>query len=233
MIDLVKLQEDWTHKLLSEPALARINIMQLRKMVISSQVDFKLLTKAPRNGRLGCGAVVEMPTFSVPSQPAPGPQGAFELTVLVAEMPTLNTNATTGTLQSAEEVAMTILEIGHRFFVRDTAEFVAAKQAMEPAEFEAGHVAYRVRFAFLHAPTPAARVAVPEIAETAGLVTLTCSTAEADMFYTTDDTFPGSSNPTATRYAGPFQVDSGTVLRVAAYRDGFTGSDVDRATINY
>lgn len=233
MIDLVKLQEDWTHKLLSEPALNRINVVQLRKLVIESQIDFKLLTKTARNGRLGCGAVIEMPTFSVPSASAPGPQGAFDLTVLVAEMPLLNMSAASGTLQSAEEVAMRIVEIGHQFFMRDTAEFIAGKQALEPAEFEKGHIAYRVRFSFLHAPTPAARVAVPAIAEAAGTLTLTCATAGAAIFYTTDDSFPGLGNSRAVPYTDPFLVEPGTVVRVAAYLDGMSGSDVDRATINY
>ena len=233
MIDLVKLQEDWTFKLQSEPALENINIIQLRKLVIASQIDFKLLTLTARNGRSGCGAVIEMPTFNVPSQNAPGPMGSFELTVLVAEMPTINMAGATGTLQSAEEVAMRIMEIGHRFFIRDAAEFVASKNAMEPAEFEPGHVAYRVRFAFLHSPTPATRCSIPTISETNGLVSLACETSGADIYYTTDDTFPGPANPSATRYTAAFQVDSGTVVRVAAYKDGLTGSDIDRATINY
>jgi hypothetical protein len=240
MIDLVKLQEDWWYKLLSESALERINVKLLRKEVIANRVDFALLTKTVRNGRMGCAAVVEMPTFDVPQANAPGPQGAFELTTLVAEHPTLNMSAVSGTLESAEAVALKILDIGHRFFVRDVAEFVAARQALEPAQDfdQAGHVAYRVRFAFLHASEQSGRVLVPtaeELAPAEGLhtVTLTCGTAGADIFYTLDDSFPGVGNPGAVRYEAPFAVASGTVVRWAAYKAGLSGSDVDRATINY
>lgn len=234
MIDLVKLQEDWLAKLLSEPSLDRINFVSLRKEVIASRLDFALLTKTARNGRMGCGGVVEMPTFLVPQSNAPGPQGAFEISVLIAEMPTINMS-TTGTKQTAEEVALLVLEAGHRFFVRDVAEFVAGRQAMEPAEDfdQAGHVAYRVRFAFLFANQQRLRVAMPEIVEDAGRVTLTCATADAQIYYTLDDTFPGPGNPGAVRYTDAFDVVSGQLLRVAAYKDGLLGSDVDRATVNY
>lgn len=231
MINLVKLQQDWALKLLSEPALARINVVQLRQMVVESRIDVRLITRTARNGRSGCGIIVEMPTFSVPSASAPGPAGAFDLTFLVVESPVVNHAAATGTLQSAEEVAMILLDLGHRFFVRDTAEFSAARQAMEPAEADPGHVAYRVRLSFLHTPTPSARVATPDIAEAGGVVTLTCATADADIYLTTDDSFPGPGNPVAALYAGPVPVEWGTILRVAAYKDGLAGSDVDRVVI--
>lgn len=233
MINLVKLQEDLTFKLLSEAALERINIVQLRKLVIESRLEIKLLTLTPRNGRIGCGAVVEMPALTVPSPNAPGPEGEFLISVLVLENPLYSMMATTGTLLQAEETALRVLEIGHRFFLRDVAEFNAAKNAVEPVESEKGLVAYRVTFGFRHAATPAARVEVPVVSDTGGLVTLTCATAEADIYYTTDDSFPGSGNPAAQRYLEPFTVDNDTVLRVAAYRSDLTGSDVDRGTITF
>jgi hypothetical protein len=238
MIDLVKLQEDWTFKLLSEPALDRINIVQLRKLVIESKLDVKLLTLKSRNGRNGCGAIVEMPVFGVTSPAAPGPEGEFEISVLVSENPILNMVASTGTLMQAEEVSMRILEIGHKFFMRDVAEFSAAKNmfsrnAVEPVEVDKGLVSYRVSFGFRHSATPAGRVSTPLVSETGGRVTLTCSTAGASIFFTLDDSFPGPGNPAAARYESPFQVDTGTILRVAAYAESMTGSDVDRGTINF
>lgn len=233
MIDLVQMQEDLAFKLLSEPSLARVNVLQLRKMVIASQVNFKLLTTTKRNGRLGCGAVVEMPTFSVPRPGAPGPEGLFEFTVLVAEQPTLNMQANSGTLLSAEEAALRIVRMTHKFFLRGYGEFAASRQTWEPAEFEPGHVAYRVRLGFLHTVTPENRVAVPTVSDVEGLVTLACTTADARIYYTLDGSLPGSGNPVAAMYAEPFQVDSGTTLRVAAYHDDYEGSDVDEGTINY
>lgn len=233
MIDFVKLQQDWFYKLLSEPVVKNINIVLLREEVIEGRLNFKLLTKTTRNGRLGCGAVVEMPTITVPNPNAPSPDAILELSVLVAELPTLNQNAATGTNQQCEQVAGLIKDIGHRHFSRDVGEFYIAPQAIEPAEFEAGHIAYRVRFNFRHSAVATPRVATVAMAETNGLVTLTCDTAEAAIYYTVNDTFPGRGNPAAIRYEAPFQVETGTVIRTAAYKEAMVGSDVDRATINF
>ncbi len=233
MIDFVKLQQDWFYKLLSEPALRRINIVQLRSEVIAGRVDFKLLTKTAREGRLGCGAVIEMPTLTVPDPAAPYPDGVLELSVLVAEFPTLNLNATTGTLLQAEHVCGLIKDVGHRFFMRDVGEFYISQKAIDPAEFEPGHVAYRVSFNFRHTAAPMTRVAGVAMTETDGLITLSCATADAEIFYTLNDTFPGRGNTAASRYTEPFQVETGTVIRTAAYKADCVGSDVDRVTINF
>lgn len=227
MIDLAKLQEDWLAKLLSEPALDCLNVMGLRKEVIANRVDFALLTKTARSGRMGAGAVVEMPTITVPQQNAPGPQVLIELTTLVAEMPTLNMSASSGTLISAEEWAMRILDVGHRFYHAGWGEFVAAKQALEPSDFpQAGHVAYRVRMTCLGGGGQTQQVQGVTATRADGLLTLACGTEGADIYYTTDGGFPGPGNSAAVRYAGPV-ADPGEVL-AAAYKAGMRGSDVHK-----
>lgn len=238
MIDLVKLQETWLAKLRSEPTLDRINMLSLRKEVIENRIDFALVTKTKRSGRMGCGAVIEMPTFVTEGGTAPGPQGAFELSIMVIEEPLLNMNAANGTLLSAEDVGMKILGIGHHWYSPLLGQFAAAKQALEAAEPpQKGQIAYRVRFAFTPPVEPTARVSRPVIATEAQgegephLVTITCATDEAQIYYTVDGSFPGAGEPGAKVYEGAFEAEAETLIQAAAYLDGMAGSDLDAGVV--
>jgi hypothetical protein len=231
-MDLLQVQNDWLVKLLSEPLLDRVNVIQLRKEVIASRIDFSLLTKTKRNGRLGCGAVVEMPTVQVSQQAGPL-QVRVELSVLIAEAPTLNLSPTAGTLLSAEEVAMRVLQIGHGFFVEGVGEFVApTANAVEAAEFDAGHVAYRVRFQCLGTGAVLGRVNVPTASVESGMLTLACATAGAEIYWSWDGSLPGPGSAAAMRYEGPVPVAAGWRVRTAAYLDGMVGSHVDEFTVS-
>jgi hypothetical protein len=60
-----------------------------------------------------------------------------------------------------------------------------------------------------------------------GNLTLTCATADAQIFYTTDGSTPsksGSGNSESKQYVSPLPVESGDVVRVAAYVSGMNKS---------
>ncbi len=59
-------------------------------------------------------------------------------------------------------------------------------------------------------------------------VTITCATAGASIYYTTNGTEPTNAS---TLYAGPISVSSTTTLKAIAYATGYTNSSV--ATANY
>jgi hypothetical protein len=52
-------------------------------------------------------------------------------------------------------------------------------------------------------------------------ITLTDSEPGADIRYTLDGSVPGTSDP---RYEKPIKLDTTTVLRTRAYKDGYTRS---------
>ena len=61
---------------------------------------------------------------------------------------------------------------------------------------------------------------------------MTCDTAGASIYYTTDDTFPAASNTAATIYTVAFaNPASGTAIRAAAYKTDYVGSDVTEKTV--
>lgn len=109
-------------------------------------------------------------------------------------------------------------------------------------EAEAGSVrpliAYEVKFKGAKADyTIPSVVAAPTIAATSistttgvpigtagDMVTLACPTAGVEIYYTTDLTHPGATNPNAVLYSAPFVVPACTLM-VRAHKADFFGSD--------
>lgn len=233
MTNIVQLQEDITHALLSAETLLPVNIIQWRKMRMESDIALETIWQTPRAGRSGAGIIVEMPEFVVDKPNLAGPQAAILLPIAVLEEPNLNMSPATGTNLSAEEIAQYILEALHGVRFNGSVGFTlfAAPQAIQPADEFPGVLAYRVRLAVTFPREQRNRVDMPAILVDTLTVTLSCGTADAVIHYTLDSTFPGPSNPSALIYEGPFTVDSGTLVRAAGYKTELSGSFVNAQTI--
>lgn len=231
MTDLVQLQEDISLGLLSWDALATINVVQDRKLRLQQQTDATLIYLTLRNGRKGCGILVEMPTIEIPAQSAPGPASLMTISCLVIEEPTTNFGPQTGTLTDAETVARRVLMFLHGWLLEGRGELYADRRAIVPVNDLAGVIAYRVTCPVRLADTVMTRCSTPAISE-AGLVVTLTGAAEEQIYYTLDESFPGAGNPGAQLYQAPFAVDSSTVVRWAAYRPDYLPSSVGRATIS-
>ena len=101
--------------------------------------------------------------------------------------------------------------------------------------------------AFLILGTPlspaqtAAPIAKPEFRHNVGgVVTLTCATPGAAIWFTTDDSYPypgtkddGYADSTSQLYSDPITLalDTPTLIRAASYQDGYIGSSIERFTI--
>ena len=249
MNDLVQLQTDLTQGLLAEPALQFINVVQYRKLRLQSEIDWSAVYARPRNGRAGCGVLVEMPAFEVWHPNVPGPVGNLVLSCVVLEEPNLNNDPATGTGLSAEAVSQFILNSSHQWEIGGAGVLSAVREAIrglwrtedlrsalaksslrdaiwDALRFE-GLVAYRVKLSLQAAPPLTPRVAAPLASVTGGQLNLACATANAQLYYTLDGTFPGAANPTAALYTSPLPVPpSGTLLRAAAYADNCFRSSV-------
>jgi len=245
--DLARIQEDFTQGLLSEPALRRINIVQYRKLRLQSEIDWSGIYTKPREGRAGCGVVVEMPALEVLHPGAPGPVGNLVLSCVVAEEPNLNMEPETGTGLSAEAVAQLILESSHQWEIGGVGVMSAVREAirglwrtedlhglvgqgsLREAVWDAqrfrGLVAYRVKLQMQAAGAAIPRAQPPVAREDGGEVTLSCATEGAEIYYAIDAGFPGPANAQAVKYQGPFQM-TGRVLRYAAYQPGWWRSNV-------
>ena len=245
--DLVQIQEDLARGLLSEPALECINIVEYRKLRLQSELDWSAVYTTPRQGRAGCGVVVEMPAFEVLHPGLPGPVGNLVLSCVVVEEPNLNLEPATGTGLSAEAVAQFVLESSHQWEIGGVGVVCAVKEAIRglwrtedprgmvgqsslrevvwDAQRYHGLVAYRVKLQMQAAGVPQPRVATPIVQADGTTIALSCATAGAEIYYTLDGGFPGPGNGRAVKYAGPVEF-TGCRLRCAAYRPGWVRSGV-------
>ncbi|SPE62804.1 hypothetical protein SBV1_900025 [Verrucomicrobia bacterium] len=226
MNDFTQLQDDLCQALLSADALANINIVSYYKLRLQSEIDFSSIWLNPRNGRSGCGILVQMPSFEVHSPNVSGPIGDIVHSLTVIEDPMLNFCPATGTLLSAYQVAQIVLDILHLWSNGGSGQVYAATRAIEEAKNFPGPFALTVKLNQKEARQQTPRCALPILSQAAGLVTLSCVTAGSAIYYTLDGTFPGPSNPGAQKYAAPFPTPTGKPIRYAAWAPGSNGSAV-------
>ncbi|MDE2099110.1 MAG: chitobiase/beta-hexosaminidase C-terminal domain-containing protein [Patescibacteria group bacterium] len=230
MLDFVQLQNDVTNALLCAENLETVQVAQYRKLRMQSVIDLSSIWMNPRNGKVGCGLLVEMPTFDVTAPNLPGPEGDLGLTVVVLEEPNINMEPTSGSQIAAEEAAQWVLDTLHGLLIDGVGALYADRNAIREASEFTGVVAYRVAFRVKALRPQTGRVATPTITETNLEVTFTCNTPGATIYYTTDGSFPGPSNPAAIQFDGNLFTFSGSALRWAAYAPGLVGSNVGQAT---
>lgn len=243
MIDLVQLQDDLLGLLMSAPALANVNIVQERKFLVQSEVNFDSLWTVQRNGRSGTGILIEMPTIDVPGKQTPGPTQNLRPSFVVFQNGDAALEPSTGSGLVAETICQLVLDTLHMQELQGIGTLYAIDRAVEPArEYEFVH-AYRVAlFLKSAAANQTQRTAPVTVTDNAGTVTLACATADAEIWYTLDGSFPSHSravepvsdttiNSSSILYTAPFAVTSGQIVRAAAYADGYNAGQIARQTI--
>ena len=239
MIDLKQWQLDVTQALLSAPLLANVQVKSYRQMREKQEIDYRTVLTTPRNGKVGAGAIVLMPSGIADNTNVTGPIMRWSIGVVAIEQDDLNMSAI-GTGLTAEDVGLLVLDAMHLDCDQSHGTLFAASSAMGPeAEYTfPGCIAYRVTLtlsAGKNIQTP--RCALPQVSIAGGMAALACSTAGADVRYTLDGSFPTSNvagdaaNASSVGYTAPFAVASGQTLRVAAYADGFNKSTTLQVTI--
>jgi hypothetical protein len=229
---LLSLQQDLVDKLNSESAFYYISVVLLRKQVISQEIQRRLPHLSGKNGRKGCGVLVNMPRIDAIQPNLSAPQGDLLVGIDVIEQPEINFNSG-GTMLTAEETARAVRAALHQFAIEGKILLYQDKKAIEPLDHleYPGCLGYRVNLRGRMSELPQSKCVVPAIAELDGLVSLTTTDDGASIYFTIDDSFPGASNPAALTYSGPFTVASGATVRWAAYKTGFLGSDAAQAII--
>jgi hypothetical protein len=233
-----QIQPDVFNKLASEPYFAAISLFQIRKERFQSEIDEVLSSATFDPGQSGKlpGATIEvlMPTIKTNLVNAPGPVVTLEQRLTVKENPSINL-ASGGVGLTAEEIAVEILQTLHQFYLGGIGQALyPAPGAIVPNGDFPDLVAYDVVLQATFNLTPPARTGCP-LPPTENSLTLTFTAPASDptatVYTTTDGSFPGPGNATATAYSTPFAVAGGTVVRWAAYVSGKLGSSTGMATI--
>lgn len=239
--DFLKVQRYVAHALLSDEWLEHVNIAtrdyilanasQLPDETLAAEV---LVYITPRNGREGCGVIVEKPIFRVDAPNLAGPQGDLVLTCLILSDRLANEGPVTGTNRPANQVGQRILEMCHNWRIHPAGAFYADANALQEAKEFAPLDAWRVNLRMKLPRAQNTQVAEPTITADGLEITLACPTVDAEIFYTLDETMPAhqrGGNPGSTRYTAPFTVESGDVVTVCAYKTDLIQSNVVTSTI--
>lgn len=227
--DFIRLQNDWAHVLLSDDWLAKVNIVTRDKLIedAAATQDETLMAEVlaytvERNGASGAGVIVEKPELVATLPNVPGPQGDLLFTFLILE-----DQLTNNTGRAADQIGQKILDIAHIFTSQGDGVYRADANALSGARDWEPLRAYRARLRIMNNRGQSDRVATPVYS--AG--TITCATAGAASYYTTDGSCPAPSNKNATLYTAPLTLDAGTVLRAASFKSGYVQSAIARTVI--
>lgn len=227
-------QEDFFGRLLASPDLAEVEILLQRKGVTESDIETALsvLNSRVEGGKIGACVIIIMPSLTPVSEDVPGPLYSINMVVQVIEQPMFNTGAT-GTNLTAEQLAQKVRMLFQHFSNGQGGTYAFA--GMEPIAVAEGQISYGVRFQRQAGDTAAQIVTMPSISSTGpaapATVTITCATAAAAIYYTTDGSYPSSANEAATLYAAPFVQATAATIRAAAEKTGLQQSNVRQLTL--
>jgi hypothetical protein len=234
------LPEDVTAALEAHEYFVDVPVFFYREEKIDKEIEKALAGQVGKGNppKVGVAVVVNMPTFGGESE-VPGPQLEPSITIQCVEQPILNFGDI-GTQKTAEQIAQMVAQVLNHHFAHFyySALYSPEQGFIAPSRDFKEHVCWNVRFLCKVQLDQLNRVEMPTIAPASPdpisgaympgpvEVTLTCGTQHASIFYTTDESLPTPTN--GTQYNGPFMCPPG-ILRVAAYRLGMVGSDVNAA----
>jgi hypothetical protein len=227
-------QEDIYQRTLADEYLADVFVVNPDKGVPAKDVEEGLALIAKRSTKLGAGIVVMPPIADPESAEVSGGILSCEFTLRVLEDPITN-RGSSGTGLAALTICRRLIMLHHLSrSVGVMGMMVAKKPCIVPVNDENAPVAYEVRFGVSEEYfAPVLKVETPVIAPNGGApvypqtVTLTCGTAGASIYYSTDGTFPRAGN--GTLYAAPFNLNAAATVRACAFKAGLIASDVNAA----
>jgi hypothetical protein len=223
---LETLQADVLAILQATPALADAVILSDNEGDIEAKVVRALAPlKSSAGGKNGLACVVLLPEITQSEANLPGPPVTVEIQIQTLENVLINRRAEGGTGLRSSQAALIVLNALHLHSLGGQSLY-SDKDPITPVKVKAGHVSHAVllklRANGLQGPGKAAAVSVQMSEDT---ITLACATSGADIYSSTDGSYPDSTN--GTLYTAPFAApDVGTVVRAAAYKNDLNPGDV-------
>lgn len=238
---IVVLQDDIYRYLYAEPYFIDLGVFKLRDATIQTRIDQVVRGLDPQAGKIGAAVSVLMAQMRVVHPNEPGPQPNAQITVRCQENPDFNFGMANGARKSAEEMALQVMRVLNHKRAEGFYEALRFEQDAGVPNYDfAPWVTYDVT-ALTSVPVDEwDQVQLPAIESNGLEVTMTCATAGASIYWTSDDTHPTPANGTraanGTLYAGALDINGLELLnkpvRAAAYvGTGARGSDVARLMI--
>jgi hypothetical protein len=221
---------------MSAPQLQTVNIVQERKFMIAHDIEKDAVWQTVRNGKSGCGILIEEPDVISDSPNVTGPPQSVQLSFVCCQ----NGDAAFSSVGSglfAAQMEQFVIDALHLQNIGGLGSLQVKGNFSAPARDYPGINARRMWAAMTPFNVAQTQRTAPVAAVIAnGLCTLSCATGGALIYYTLDGSFPSNpavaidplsvtdaspnGAPINTRsflYAAPFAVTSGQVVRAAAY----------------
>jgi len=227
---------DLQARLEADPYFVDIPVFVLRPRAqegaaqIQTRIDQALSGLTKKGGKTGAAVTLLMPTGDTDKPNVPGPQLRFVYTARVQEIIAVNFGPQ-GTQKSAEEIALAVLQLCHLCQLNGANVLFADPATLTPSLDADPKLTYDVRLAAQGGLPKPAKVALPIISVSAGTATVTCGTAGAAIYTTTDDSYPSPLNPAASLYTAPF-VPGPCTVRATAFLAPLQQSDCHQAQVS-
>ena len=232
MSPLERLQIDVEQCLLSIALINTVAITAVRPRTagaaaqIQTKINNTLAGLEVRNGKRGAAVIVSMPTLADVNANLYGVKGNLIIELGVIENILVN-EGSDGTGFTAESLAFLIAQMLPQMNFAPFGQLIAESQLITPrpeAVMEK-RIEYRLRLKVLSHSRPFPKCSPPVISRSGSTLTISGS---GDIWYTTDESYPGPGNAAAVLYAGPFDLSPGSMCRAAVHAADMMSSDVVR-----
>lgn len=218
---LAQEQSDFAGRLAADPFFADIVVLEEQRGVTEADIEQSLSTLNSQGGKMGALAIVLVPTLRAKNPNVPTPEYDLTTTVQVIDQPLFNLGAD-GTGKTVSQLALRSRQLLHQFRPQPNSTYTFDGQ--DPIAVDPGKNSLGVRFTRQGADPLLPRVATPKFSATAATapatITITCATAGAAIWYTTNGSYPAPLNPAATLYDQPLALSAPTSLRAVALLAG-------------
>ena len=196
-----------------------------RSNMIEEQIEQALGGMAFKGGKCGIVAIVMLPDVQAVSADSRGPARQFTIMVRIIEDRLFNESETGTGITSARLALHTVQLLQQRNLLGLHGVSVDPTKMLEEINLPDDRKAWEVRVKVSLSPIPLGRVARPLITKDGNDITITCSTPDAVIYYTTDGSWPGPANAASVVYENFINATTLTTLRVVAYAPDLQCSD--------
>ena len=242
IVDEVSLQKSIALIIADDARLALVPVMPQIKFLADGELLEDILWQLPRSAftltadgwtvntavtpgqPVGAGILIEMPEMDTDSPKVSGTPATWRVPIVAFQEINTNFLPGVGIGITSGQLCQIVLDICQNLYIFGYGTFNpeqgAIKAANDWTSLKPGIEAHRLTLTGMVGRVQSQRSAMVVPSFNAGECTLTCADGTASLFYTTDFTEPVQTNPNTQPYAGPFPVDSGTVVKCSSKTAG-------------
>jgi hypothetical protein len=212
MDPVFQLQSDIYGRLMGHAWFSDVPVLLNEKGIIADDIENTLKVFTTKSGKKGAAVIVDRPLREVNSPNPSGPEFDVIIPISVFEMPLIN-RATGGTEKTIEEITSEVMHLLHGWRSSPSlGQVYCDKDAVTPVVGTDKIIVTEIQLRSRMRLESPARVATPTFSGNAAALQISCNTAGAAIYYTTDGSFPWSGNATAILHGYSLLTESGIII---------------------